>query len=126
MSRKIYQIDSIELTILKSLPLELVISVEGQVSTPGWCNGQIIPWDNKTQLNGIYDFEFVADPPEKVALHMLMPISATLKLSHIPPNMKGVRIIASTNFLESKIVEASSEFNLSERNNNLSCSEAHS
>lgn len=115
MPAKILKVDSVELQILESSPPQLIINAGGTVSTPGWTNGQLIPWDFGSPKDGIYDFDFVADAPTGIVLQVLMPISTSLHLASIPQDMKGVRVHASSGSVESFLNESADKLELPEQ-----------
>lgn len=96
---KIYEVKEIESDILKSNPPQLSITVSGTTRTSGWKFGQLIPRFNKFQpaLNGIYEFDFVAQAPTGVTLQVISPISANYILITIPQDLKKVIVYAETN-----------------------------
>ncbi len=98
MDNKIYEVGNIELSVLESSPQQLNIVASGNVTSSGWTNPKLIPYVYITPpLDGIYDFDFVASPPEGPALQVITPIEGQHRLESIPEGFKGVRIHASKN-----------------------------
>ena len=96
MSQKILEVTDVELLILESSPEQLMINALGFANTSGWRNPELKPTE-KPPTDGIYEFEFVAKPPPGFALQVLTPIRASLTLEEIPQDLKGVKVIASSN-----------------------------
>jgi hypothetical protein len=95
---KILEVAEIELAVLESFPPKLRITASGTVPTGGWSNPKLDPYIYiQAPLDGIYDFNFVADPPEGVATQVISPIEATFIMENLTSDVKGVRIHASQN-----------------------------
>jgi hypothetical protein len=81
--------------LLDGNPPVLTISTSGNVPSSGWKNSRLVPHNfDSPPPDGIYDFDFVAEPPKDISIPVVMPIEATLKLEPIPDNLKGIRIHA--------------------------------
>lgn len=107
MLTKIYQVDSIELQILKMQPPILYIIAQGTVTSTGWKNGQLVPYIYITPpADGIYEFDFVSEPPTGISLPVLMPTMAEGQWQDFPQELKGVKIYASTNSLIEKLSDS--------------------
>ena len=97
---KILEVQDISV-ILDSDPPVLRIKVTGTVTSSGWKNPELVPRSfDPPAPDGIYDFDLVAEPSSCIDLPVVIPIETKLKLEHIPNNLKGVRIHASTNSKE--------------------------
>ena len=95
---KILEVAEIELAVLESFPPKLRITASGTVPTGGWSNPKLDPYIYiQAPPNGIYDFNFVADPPEGVATQVITPIEAVYTWEHFPEGVKGIRVHASQN-----------------------------
>jgi hypothetical protein len=95
---KILEVAEIELAVLESFPPKLRITASGTVPTGGWSNPKLDPYIYiQAPPNGIYDFNFVADPPEGVATQVISPIEAIFIMENLTSDVKGVRIHASQN-----------------------------
>jgi len=101
MGTKIFQVDSVKLKLLKSNPPQLQVISNGTVSTPGWDFPELKLQKEKPK-DGIYQFDFLAKPPTDLIPQILMPITAAYIFKEIPGDFKGVRINASSNFIEEK------------------------
>lgn len=102
MSKRISKINDVELRILESNPPQLLIQCAGLASSSGWGNPHLVPLKSEPK-NGIYEYEFVADPPAGIVLPVLSPIVASLQLSEIPGDFKGVLIHSATNSEEQTV-----------------------
>lgn len=98
MSTKIYSVESISFTLLKSMPPQLQITVMGMVTSTGWKNPQLKPL--RSTPEGLFEFDFVADQPAGVVADVMQPIAATFRYKNIPGNFKGVRIYAQSNSMD--------------------------
>lgn len=96
--KKILEVDEVRLNVLESSPPQLGITSIGTVPTDGWKDPELVPYVYiQPPPDGIYDFDFVAEPPEGVAPQVITPIIVRLTLDPLPDNLKGVRIHASRN-----------------------------
>ncbi len=95
---KILEITEVRLAILESFPPQLQISASGTVPTAGWSNPQLKPHIHiQAPPDGIYGFDFVADPPEGVAAQVISSIEVTDIWENLPEDVKGVRVHALQN-----------------------------
>ena len=107
MQTKILETVAIQLQILKSKPPILDIIAIGNVNSSGWKKGSLIPYIYITPpADGIYEFDFVAEPPTGPALSVILPIVAQGQWEDFPPDLKGVKIYSSTNSVISMLNEA--------------------
>lgn len=104
---KVLRVRSVELALLeKSEPPQLAITAQGTVPTPGWTAPELIPYVYIQQPpDGIYDFDFVAEPPGGITTQVLTPITVRHTVQSVPVGLKGVRIHASTNSQEALLGE---------------------
>jgi hypothetical protein len=110
IKKTIYQIDAINLEILKKNPPILVITAQGQVNTGGWDlkSGELWPRvyiPENPPADGIYEFDFVATPPdpEMQVIQVLDSISAKYEWENFPTDLKGVKVYAVSNSKKKKI-----------------------
>src|SRR5690242_19386862 len=95
---KILEITEVRLAVLESFPPQLQITASGTVPTTGWSNPRLNPHIHiQAPPDGIYGFDFVADPPEEVAAQVISPIEVTDVWENLPEDVKGVRIHALQN-----------------------------
>ncbi len=97
--QKVYQIDGVSLTVLRTHPASLSISVEGQTSTPGFTNFHL---EHYVYINppedGIYNADMVATPPRGVVIQVISPFEHQEVWENYPAeHLKGVRIHGATN-----------------------------
>jgi hypothetical protein len=106
MSKPIMSVASVSVALLKSKPPQLVITSSGFVSTSGWKNGRLEPrFYIDFPRDGIQDFDFVADPPEGIALMVVSGITAKPLEWENPPleTLKGVRVHSQAKKIEAMI-----------------------
>jgi len=95
---KVYNVKSVSLATLRSNPPKLSISAKGSVPSGGWSDAILIPYTYiQAPPDGIYDFDFVAAPPNGPATQAFADIEANLTLETIADELKGVRVHASQN-----------------------------
>lgn len=95
---KILEVTGVQLEVLESFPPKLRITASGTVRTGGWSNPALMPHIHiQPPPDGIYGFDFVANPPEEVATQVISPIEVTDRWENLPEDVKGVRIHASNN-----------------------------
>jgi hypothetical protein len=98
MMEKILEVTEVNLAVLESFPPQLQISASGTVPTAGWSNPQLEPHIHvQAPPDGIYGFDFAADPPEGVTAQVISPMDVTDVWENLPEGVKGVRIHASQN-----------------------------
>ncbi len=95
----------VDLTLLKCHPPRLVINASGFVTTSGWSKGRLEPrFYIRFPADGIQDFDFVAEPPDGIALMVISPITAApLEWDNPPVELKGVRVHAQSNQIEARL-----------------------
>ena len=99
METKIMEVTKVSLEILKKNPPILQINSSGKVNTGGWTNGQLSAFVYVTPpQDGIYEFDFVADPPSGVSPSVISDIYATpFEWQDFPNELKGVKVYSSSN-----------------------------
>jgi hypothetical protein len=101
----ISKVDKVSAHILE-LPLGvgmIEISALGEVNTTGWTHPRLSPVFYDLQpKDGIWDFDFIADPPIGIVAPVIMPVGA-LYVGHAPAWCKGVRIHAVHNAVEAPV-----------------------
>lgn len=104
------EVKKVNLALLKSQPPRLVISASGLVTTSGWTNGRLEPrFYIQFPPDGIYDFDFVAEPPEGITLMVILPITAKpVEWKKFPAALKGVRVHAQSNKIEALLGQSNS------------------
>jgi hypothetical protein len=103
--KKILKITEIELIILKKNPPALSIICKGQVDSGGWSNGKLVPYFYiYPPVNGIYEFDFIADEPSGPVTTVISDITTEEYLwDNFPSDLKGVKIYASSNSKTKKL-----------------------
>ena len=95
----IMRVNTVRLWITRAAP-RMHIDASGTVNTGGWTGPELRPVDHgKASSDGVYDFAFVAEPPEGPATQALSPIQATYTAEDPPENLRAIRVIASENSL---------------------------
>jgi hypothetical protein len=78
----------------------LFIEAVGWVPTVGYSNARLSPYEYVTPpTDGIYDFDFTADPPLEESGAQPTEVRARYEWSAFPQDLKGVRIHAQRNQL---------------------------
>lgn len=96
--KAIREVTEVRLAVLESFPSKLRITATGNVPTGGWSNPQLNPVVNiQAPPDGIYDFDFAADPPKGPATQVISPIQAVYVWDSFPAELKGVRVNATQN-----------------------------
>jgi len=97
----VYEVTSADIRIAKRLPPQAFIIAKGVVRTLGWTNGRLKPYIYvQPPPDGIYDFDFVATPPNGPAGDALAPIVSEEYVMPLPRGFRGIRIHAETNKME--------------------------
>lgn len=98
----IYKVVHVSVHILQ-LPGDtprLEVAAVGDVTSTGWTHPRLSPVFYVTPpADGIWDFEFQADPPHGIAGQVILPVGA-LHLGVAPEWCKGVRVHAASNAIE--------------------------
>lgn len=105
---KIYAIDDVDVTLLKSNPPSLLVAAAGRVLTSGWSNGQLSLYVYLVPpSDGVQEFDFIAERPApgSIVLEVLTPIRAETTIENVdvanywgPGNpLRGVRVCAVSN-----------------------------
>ncbi|WP_430967354.1 hypothetical protein [Spongiimicrobium sp. 2-473A-2-J] len=105
MTTKVLKVLEIELLIQEINPPNLVIKVKGEVTSGGWTNARLVPYIYiAPPVDGIYEFDFVADAPGGIITQPIASIDAKpYTWEAFPEELKGVKVYASSNNLIEKI-----------------------
>jgi hypothetical protein len=104
MQAKILAINTVSLA--NTSQGRVVIASTGTVTTSGWGNAQLQPRIYlRPPVDGLWDWDFVADAPKGFVLQVISPIAAQTESLSAPDWFKGVRIHASTNAMEQGVHE---------------------
>ena len=95
--KKVLEVQTVKLSVLESLPRKLVILASGTVPTRGWKDAELIPHTYiQPPPDGIYGYDFVAEPPDQPVPEIITPIE-TYTVDPLPDDLKGVKVHASLN-----------------------------
>jgi hypothetical protein len=95
---KVYEIKDVRLTVYRSFPPKLLIEVDAIVPTTGYTQPELVEYIYvKPPPNGIYDFDFVASPPNGPSADVITPISVKHLMEPMPRELTGVEVHASNN-----------------------------
>ena len=98
---RVYKVNSGHIHLVNSKPKALIVCVMGSASSSGWTQAELGPWVYVTPpVDGIYDFDLIANPPTGTALQVITPIAAATAFPDPPTDIKGIRIHATSNNLE--------------------------
>lgn len=99
MQREVLEVTGVTFEIRKKNPPILAIISKGNVSSSGWTNGKLIPFEYKNDPpNGIFEFSFVADEPIDIHTQIISEItSEEFERDYDPLKVKGVKINALNN-----------------------------
>ena len=80
---RIYAVDSIELTLEKSLPPNLLIELCGRTNTPKWTNISLVPSGEHIAppADGVQDFDVVGEPPAPGTI--VLQVLAKVRTNHV-------------------------------------------
>jgi len=107
-TQKVYLIKKLSLAILKKNPPILHIQAEGQTRTSGYTKVRLTPRVYvKPPADGIYEFDFNANPPTKKSLDVLTDVKASYDWDNFPKTLKGIKVYAETNDKTAKLSGAS-------------------
>lgn len=98
-AQQVREITDLQLSVFESFPPQIQVTAFGTVPTGGWTNPQLVPYTYvQAPPDGIYDFDFVATPPDGMATQAITPIRVRTTLTD--ENIKGIRVHAALNFKE--------------------------
>lgn len=91
---RLYQVEEVQLALLKSNPPQLSVSVIGWATSSGWRDAELVPMEKTLSPDGILDLDFVAVPPDGISLTMLTRVAASLVWPDAVERLVGVKIYA--------------------------------
>jgi hypothetical protein len=98
MSTSVHSITGLNLTIVKTDPLGLAITVEGEVGTPGWTGFAL---DHRIYIappaDGIYEADMVGVPPAGNVIQVVTPFCYDETWKPFPADLKGLKVYSATN-----------------------------
>lgn len=109
--QRVMDVDTIDISILNTLPPAILVVAHGHVPTTGWTGPQLSPWFYiRAPDDGIQDFDFVAQEPAGIVGDVVLPIVAEANVHHDVANywgagvpLRGVRVHARANSREELI-----------------------
>jgi hypothetical protein len=94
----IYSITSVRLALNRKNPPDLIIDADGETRSNNWTNPELQPWVYiQPPPDGIWDFDFVAEPPSRPSNPVIVPIQAQHVWKDLPPEVRGIRVHSETN-----------------------------
>ncbi|HEX4965253.1 MAG TPA: hypothetical protein VF173_30875 [Thermoanaerobaculia bacterium] len=94
----IYNVTDVHLTLNKKNPPDLVIDAGGETRTNNWTDPELQPWIYiQPPPDGVYDFDFVAEPPRGPSNDVITPIQAQYVWKDLPDEVRGIRVHSETN-----------------------------
>ena len=100
MGKSIAEVTSVEVYMTKSNPPKYILEARGKVSTSGWTKPRLEPrmYIGGSPPDGVYGFDFVADPPDTAALMVVLPATAVFQIDGpLPTTIKGFRVFSANN-----------------------------
>lgn len=103
----IYEVERVTITCIKRNPPKYRIDARGKTWSAGWSAPQLSAvMFIEDPPDGIYDFNFIAEPPSSASARVFTPISVHDVLGKMPNGFRGVRVHATSN-TEEAILEGS-------------------
>ena len=98
------RIESIDATIDRSLPSQIVARVRADTTSAGWVNPEFVPFVyTEPPKDGIYEFVLTAERPAGILAPRVTPFTAELVWRNAPPDVRGIRIHAVENKKEDRL-----------------------
>jgi hypothetical protein len=100
----VHRVTSVDCTLEKSNPPNMLLKAKGEVLTGGHTNPKLVlVLYVMPPVDGIQDLHFLIDPPGTgaVVTQVITEVETPIfRLEHVPIWMKGVRVQAATNTIE--------------------------
>lgn len=97
----VYEVESVTLTYIKKDLPEYRIDAKGKTRSAGWSGPKLSAVAYvQAPPDGIYDLNFIAEPPSGVSAQALTLISVHDVLGKMPKGFRGVRVHATSNTKE--------------------------
>lgn len=101
MDAMVLTVETVIYNQTKSLPPLMLLHAKGTVNTGGWTKGRLSPYVYVTPpADGIWDFSFIATMPTGRSIQDPSSIESEVLMLSTPEWCKGVRVHASSNFIE--------------------------
>jgi hypothetical protein len=103
----IYEVERVTIACIKKDPLQYRIDAQGKTRSAGWSAPQLSTVVHiEDPPDGLYDLNFIAEPPSKVSAEVFTPIGVHEVLGKMPNGFRGIRVHATSN-TEEAILEGS-------------------
>jgi hypothetical protein len=104
MTARVYSIDGLNVSIVKTYPPGLQVHVEGQVSSSEWAKLSLHYFIYITPpADGIYEADMVGEPPADLSVPTLSPFSHDEMRTPLPEDLKGLKVYSATNSVTAKL-----------------------
>ncbi|MDQ4088066.1 MAG: hypothetical protein M3177_08695 [Pseudomonadota bacterium] len=104
MAARVYSIESLNISVVKTNPPGLQVHVEGQVTSSGWTSFALNHFVYITPpADGIYEADMVGEPPSDVSLPVLTPFEHAETRMPFPDDLKGLKVYSATNSVTATI-----------------------
>ncbi|WP_322517671.1 hypothetical protein SR870_09230 [Rhodopseudomonas palustris] len=109
--QRILEVTSVDISLIKTKPPQILIVAHGTVPTSGWKTPELSPWFYiRPPDDCIQDFDFVAEEPSGIVLEMITTVVAETTIPRDPADywgpgqpLRGVRIHARGNAKEASL-----------------------
>ena len=91
---RVLTVNSVRLSLQKSIPPAILVEADGTVGTPGWKNFDLVPLEDPVSADGILDLEFVGTPPTGIIIQVPRPASADFIITNDVDKIVGVVVHA--------------------------------
>ena len=98
MTARVYSIESVDISVVKTNPPGLQVHVDGQVASTGWSGFalQYFVYINPP-ADGTYEADMVGEPPDDSSLPVLSLFSHDETRMPFPGDLKGLKVYSATN-----------------------------
>ncbi len=93
----VYEVLSVDITMLKKTPAAAVITVRGTARTAGWTKIELRPLSTGITETGMRSFTLMGQPPSGFASQVLTTVSAKVTLDPLPDGVRTIRVLSETN-----------------------------
>jgi hypothetical protein len=106
--KHVAEVTLVRVWLQESQPPLLVVEYKGLVSTTGWSQPELWPrFYTEPPADGIYDFDFMALPPDGPSSDQIYEIGDEVSMAGAPHDIVGIRVHAANNSLLAKISDSS-------------------
>lgn len=93
----VYEVLSVDITMLKKTPAAAVITVRGTARTAGWTKIELRPLSTGMTETGMRSFTLMGQPPSGFSSQVLTTVSAKVTLDPLPDGVRTIRVLSETN-----------------------------